>query len=379
MENLVYVCNIAISILVVHCVKEDIRKWFYYFVILTAFGIQNIFVNLTSSIYVRSLDVYMDANSADLVYYGIVLLVTFVTMFVCRERKTVQSLFKCTAIPILSFCLLNSEYQVCLLVSLVLVSVLMVSLIVQVIMLRKKYQQEQKHSIKKIVCRFISITQNRITKVMLVATISCVVLAIIDESFISDELASDMERIDRYRYLSGELIEEINRYDDVSTDRKAQILKEVVASEADYLGITSSYSITFDALPEGTYGWFDRSRMVIVIDKAYVDTESFEASLQVCLHEVYHLYQYELVGCLDWEGINSDLALIAEISQWKREYKDYKTTSVDGYEEYAQQLLEVSAREFSEETARIYLDMVYGTYNSGNNDEGKRGETLMIR
>lgn len=358
MEYVVFIFDIAIAILLVHCCKENLGRWFYYCILLMAFGIQNIFQEQTNSLYISTLNAYLQVNEADVLYYGVVLFGVFITM-ACREERTVKSLFKCAGTPLVIFYLLSSKYQIVWILSFILIMILSIALVVQSAIIIRKRSKKKKNYVKNTLRRFISITHNRMVGVLLTAMVLCLTISIIDDKWFSN-VAADVEQSQRCRSLSEGLIEKINEYDSMTVNEKLKVLKEVVAVEIEYLGIEADYVLIAESLAEGLNGWFDKSKMIIAINENLMETENFETSLHTCLHEVYHLYQYELVTCTDWSEVNSDLKLIRDIVQWQQEYEDYKSVGEFGYEEYSKQALEVYAREFSDETTKIYMDLLSG-------------------
>jgi len=358
MDNIIFIICLAILLTMVHFLNEDIGILFYYIVLLVAFGFQNVFEKYTYSIFISALDIYMDVNTTDIIYYLMVLIITFVYMIVCKGEKTIKSILICAGMPVLILFVLNSKYQFIWIGVAVIMTITIVVLLLQAINLCKHSGKINMNKVKRTLRRFICAIQQRAVIVVLMATILSNVLLIFENKMYVYNMVK-VENDIKCRHLDSEVIEKIELYDSMDVNEKIKLLRDIAKIEVEYLGMTNDYSIAYCSLDTGLYGYYENKTKRIIINEEVVKTENFEETLKVILHEIYHMYEYEIVSCIDWDSVNSDLLMLREIKEWKEEQQNYKNGMHNSnYEEYYEQSIEFSARKYAEETVEIYLGIM---------------------
>lgn len=139
-----------------------------------------------------------------------------------------------------------------------------------------------------------------------------------------------------------------------SVTEKITIMQRFVDFETEKLGI-SSIPITADMIGEYTLGAYSNETNEMWINTEYLARSSASECIQTVCHETYHSYQYYLVSVLDWNNPALQTAYFEELHSWLLNQENYKSAWLYGFDEYENQPLEVSAREYAENEALIIM------------------------
>lgn len=361
MEAVMLILGIVSSVVLVGLLKDEVGKFFYYLIILSAFALENLFSELTHSVYIASIDVYLDVNMADGLYYGILLVNTVVCVIVGKGRKSVKTLLMCSTMPLAVFLIFNSKVQLIWMNAALFMGIVVLLLFFQAV---KRFWCEKKKGVvdvKKSFCRLLVAIQKRFAFVVMFASVLCVCMTFAGEKLRVAEAKVSMDLWEADRSLPEDAILRMKAYDSLTVDERLELIREIIKCETDYLGIKSDeYVVTMNELPEGTGGWYDDSQRVIVLDNEVICDELLEVVLETSFHEVFHLYQHEVVRCIDWSATdNSNLLVVRQALRWKYENDNYKTPGgVYSYEDYYNQSVESSARAYGKEISFEYMELL---------------------
>lgn len=149
-------------------------------------------------------------------------------------------------------------------------------------------------------------------------------------------------------------------WDDSTAEQRKEAAEALIRCEGRYLGITSSVAVSFsdDMKPElgGYYRDDDRS---IHINNDCIKANTPFLALEVCLHEIRHCYQHDMMRVykkLDPEERN--LLPFYSTEKWLVNSVDYKRAEYDGIEEYKNQAMETDARDYSARMVVEYLELL---------------------
>ncbi len=148
-------------------------------------------------------------------------------------------------------------------------------------------------------------------------------------------------------------------WDSMEDEEKLEVLQTAANIEQYSLGIPDHITVMVTDLEECTLGCYVQEGNVIYIDTEYFnDGWSWDVLNSVC-HEAYHCYQYCLVDVLGQVDTGSkNLQMFSRVSAYAYEFNHYISGSED-YESYYSQKCEIDAREYAEEAAYKYYEMVY--------------------
>lgn len=145
-----------------------------------------------------------------------------------------------------------------------------------------------------------------------------------------------------------------------TAEEKLALVKCLADSEADRLGIPS-VPLYAGKEEEYTLGHYDRIREEIMIDREYLEGSGAEDVMGTVFHEVYHAYQDYVVKSVDWDSELSHSAYFSTARAWKENQRSYIDSdgTVQGYELYAAQPLESSARRYADQRMDEVMELVY--------------------
>lgn len=91
----------------------------------------------------------------------------------------------------------------------------------------------------------------------------------------------------------------------------------------------------------------------ITIDLRQFSNDDPMALVKAGLHEAYHVLEHYVVTTADWDNPIAQTALFDAPRAWRAEMENYSSVWTDGYDSYAQQQMEIDAREWSEAEAAL--------------------------
>ncbi|MCD8130912.1 MAG: hypothetical protein LUE16_06480 [Lachnospiraceae bacterium] len=148
-------------------------------------------------------------------------------------------------------------------------------------------------------------------------------------------------------------------WDSLEDEEKLEVLQTAAYIEQYSLGIPDHITVVVTDLEGCTLGSCTMEENVIYIDTDHFnDGWSWDVLNSVC-HEAYHCYQYCLVDVLGQVDTDSkNLQMFSRVTAYAYEFNHYISGSED-YESYYSQKCEIDAREYAEEAAYKYYEMVY--------------------
>ena len=142
-------------------------------------------------------------------------------------------------------------------------------------------------------------------------------------------------------------------WEDLSIQQRITVAQEFVDFQSELLGIATIH-VTAEKLELFTLGQYSDASNEMWIDIEHLATSAPEDVIRTLAHEVFHSYQHYLVNNIDWNMDVFQSAYFQEIRDWKANDEDYQRTYLNGYDAYADQPLEASARAYSsEETEKV--------------------------
>ena len=140
--------------------------------------------------------------------------------------------------------------------------------------------------------------------------------------------------------------------------QRLQLLQILVDYESFRLGMTSPL-LRPEAMPSflaGSYNGSDEIR----INVTYLMESDVDTAMETVFHEMFHYYQHAVVGTVDWTSSFASLAYFDEARSWYQNSMDYKNddSTEEGYQEYLEQPLEVSANAYAKEKVSIYTALI---------------------
>lgn len=155
-------------------------------------------------------------------------------------------------------------------------------------------------------------------------------------------------------------------WDTLNGDQRFNTLEIVLKIEAANLGLPFQPKLEAAALDQTTIGKYDVSRKTILLNEDYVARCSSEQAVIGALHELFHVYQHELVNVLgEVPERDRNLAIFAGARTYTEELAHYHDgEGDDDFESYFEQRIEEDARAFGLSTAKAFMDYVYASDES---------------
>lgn len=142
-------------------------------------------------------------------------------------------------------------------------------------------------------------------------------------------------------------------WENLNIQQRITVAQEFVDFQSELLGIPTSH-VTAEKLGTFTLGQYNDASNEIQINIEHLAASVPEDVICTIAHEVFHSYEYYLMNNIDWSVNVFQSAYFQEIWDWKTNSEDYQQPYLNGYDAYADQPLEASARAYSiEETAKI--------------------------
>lgn len=147
-------------------------------------------------------------------------------------------------------------------------------------------------------------------------------------------------------------------WDTLNIRERITVAQEFVDFQSQLLGIPT-IPVTAEKLGAFTLGEYSNLSNEMWIDMEYLATSEPEDTISTLAHEVFHSCQHYLVNNIDWNVDVFQSTYFQELRDWKTNGEDYQQPYLNGYDAYADQPLEASARAYSiDETAKI-LSYIY--------------------
>ena len=149
-----------------------------------------------------------------------------------------------------------------------------------------------------------------------------------------------------------------DQWEEVSTEKKVDVLQTVANIERRYLGLHHELNIKVANTEENLAGYYSDTLHTITISSDYLLRASPRELVNTVCHESYHALQYRMVDAYDSVPDElKDLLFFAEASVLKAEFADYKDSSGD-IQEYYSQLCETKARSYARSSTDEYFERI---------------------
>lgn len=155
--------------------------------------------------------------------------------------------------------------------------------------------------------------------------------------------------------------------------QRLALLQAAANAEAELLGISRSVTLVAKEIEAGTNtivtGYLYSGSGTIVINSAILEASADFSSydcLETVLHEVYHVYQQELIALYVTLDSDAQSLLMFEtvrcyIDEFSGGYLDH--TTEEGFAAYASQQLEVDASSYAAAQTALYLQSMYDIWD----------------
>ena len=167
-------------------------------------------------------------------------------------------------------------------------------------------------------------------------------------------LSADMERADPdYDHILRSF--DSFQYWKLDLKEKTELLQEYANHLADELGIERRQVVVENLWNDSICARYDHATETITINARYLDLP--EDVADSVAHEIYHAYQYswvQLNECIKKDGLElfsiKDREQLKLAESWEPEFRNYINAALGkSFEEYEDQLIEISAREYAAE------------------------------
>ena len=141
-------------------------------------------------------------------------------------------------------------------------------------------------------------------------------------------------------------------WDELSIDKRLELLQTVANIEMQELGVNTKLRITSASLEQDTLGCYRDYDHIIKIDIVHLTNSRSQDVLKTVLHECRHAYQYETIEMLNEIGDEyENLYLCRELQQLKEGFENYEVGSIDWYWHNP---VEIDARHYAEDRIKVY-------------------------
>ena len=149
-------------------------------------------------------------------------------------------------------------------------------------------------------------------------------------------------------------------WDTLSQAERERALRTVALHEMEELGIdgVAQLQVVTAKLDESTLGSYNDETKTVRINYEYLHDASLEEMLETVLHEMHHAYAHYVVQTLDFSSEEVQNGYYyKQAREWKENFENYRSAS-NGYYEYLHQPIEVAAREYASERAKVYMSLL---------------------
>lgn len=169
---------------------------------------------------------------------------------------------------------------------------------------------------------------------------------------LAELIYSDMPDRDAVYADNAERLEQFTKrsWNSMTNGEKTAAITELCAIECAYLGIEpEDLQVTVGKLEPNEYGHYSSEDQAITVNAAIL--QSRDAVLSVICHECFHYYQHRMVETIDhaigWNSSEANAAYFDDLRLWRSNLHCYINEAT--FEQYQDQPLEMSARDFAEE------------------------------
>ena len=177
------------------------------------------------------------------------------------------------------------------------------------------------------------------------------------------KVLSDDEQVCGKSNLSNKkqkILNDINSWSDLDKEERFNLLSDIALCEKKKLGIRDSVVITTCAeiMDKPTVAYYTETDKTIHLNIEYIcDNSACDNILGIC-HEIFHAYQHDLINSLNFKSDEIRNGHYFQLArEWYSNLKNYKSYSVEDFDEYYNQPVEVSAREYAQTRSNEYMQM----------------------
>lgn len=232
---------------------------------------------------------------------------------------------------------------------------MIVALLLSILMAKLIFRKPEKKNFRKSL--MYQMTQLMAATQLMFAVCMIIMIALIFAAGRMDRVTIQKQSVEDMREKNNarEIVVYLKDYEweKLSQDERLKVLGTITDYECDYLGMEDNIGRQSGG---GTVGMYVQETDEILI-RPDVLQYSGEKSLEVLLHEIRHMYQWQLIELYQLTGDKKkDLKLFDEIRTFEYENNHYEN---DDYEAYYSQKCEEDAREYSARRIKEYYSPIY--------------------
>ncbi|MCQ2497151.1 MAG: hypothetical protein MJ131_11240 [Lachnospiraceae bacterium] len=148
-------------------------------------------------------------------------------------------------------------------------------------------------------------------------------------------------------------------WDELSLDDKLEVLRNIAYSEVYNLGLYSPVNLVLSYENYYKYGSYDRENNRVILNIDHVRDDEPGIILDTLLHEMYHIYEYELTDLFnEVSGRYKRLKPFRSCESYMKEMQNYEhggSGDAEQYMRYYTQDMEEDSRFYAEYMSDIYL------------------------
>ncbi len=311
------------------------------------------------------LSTYNESKVVLWIIWAVSLTVTYLLTY--KRRRNYLSLFTSTVLPFEIYTLMTYDEHYYLIGAVELIAIILSGAYCLLVMLRK-VKPDSINGIIKVYKRRIFNCINGAKSISAVCFSALLVYAFALYAFNAPSVIPAVKPIaevneNKYEMLSDNM-PEISVIDDsvwntLSFDEKVDALQTLANVEKVQLGICHEINVCVEALGSSTYGSYDYSTHRVRINEQIIEDETAYQCVETLCHELRHAYQHDVVDAyLSLDKEHQQLEIFNDVRRYYESLDDYQYASIDGFDAYESQLVEVDSRKYGEERAAFYFAQV---------------------
>lgn len=321
----------------------------YLLSIVVMFGSVCVF---RESIYISTIDLYIDIKMVSTIMLFLSLLNTFFSLIVSYNRTLLDILIS-ALVPFALYSLLFDMQYFFLFGIFVMICVIAVCVIVTILIKRNSIRIKTR--------KILHVLRYAIFAIMIIPMCVSFLFNTWGDKAVKTNVPvkADMPMQDgsMIKAQIGTLLPLVNGiWYGMGTQERIDILQIIVNIESTYLGCVA-VPLVADTLSTYTSACYMHDKKMIAIDLEHLKTAEPEACICSIIHEVRHVYQRQMVESVDWEKEGSStLAGLLEIHKWKENFENYTLSAENNA--YAKQPIESDAYEYSQKRGPEYFEKI---------------------
>jgi len=155
-----------------------------------------------------------------------------------------------------------------------------------------------------------------------------------------------------------------SHWHNLSTKQKLDLLQHIANIESTYLGLPVPVKVCLRNFNDGFRAGYNNVKHHIAINADLFDSLNSDEAVILVLHEIAHAYQRASVAAMELAIEYSSLKIFSDARNYIDGFNSYvydDNYDLDNYEIYWSNIVEVAAREYSENYIR-YFYLIYEVY-----------------